>query len=41
MTEKPKTVQEYISTKPKDTQKRLFELREYLKAAYPEASVGA
>ncbi|MCB1668654.1 MAG: DUF1801 domain-containing protein [Porticoccaceae bacterium] len=38
MTEKPKTVQEYIATKPKDAQKRLFELREYLKAAYPEAS---
>lgn len=38
MTVKPKTVREYISSKPKEAQKRLSELRKYLKAADPCAS---
>ncbi len=37
MPEKPKTVQEYIFSRPEEAQKRLSELREYLKVADPAA----
>ena len=37
MTDKPKTVEEYISSKPKEAQERLGELRSYLKLADPNA----
>jgi uncharacterized protein YdhG (YjbR/CyaY superfamily) len=37
MTDKPKTVEEYISSKPKEAQERLEELRRYLKLADPDA----
>ncbi len=38
MPQKPTTVQEYISSKPAVTQKRLTELREYLKSVDPSAT---
>ena len=37
MTDKPKTVDEYIASKPRETQVRLEELRSYLKLADPTA----
>ncbi|MBD3584131.1 DUF1801 domain-containing protein [Salinimonas sp. HHU 13199] len=37
MPDKPKTVEEYISSKPKKAQERLGELRRYLKLADPNA----
>lgn len=37
MTDKPKTVEEYIASKPKETQERLEELRSYLNLADPAA----
>jgi uncharacterized protein YdhG (YjbR/CyaY superfamily) len=40
MTAKPKTIQEYIESKPKETQERLEELHSYLKLAVPEADEG-
>lgn len=40
MTYKPKTIQEYIDSKPQNTQQRLEELRSYLKLADPEADEG-
>jgi len=40
MADKPKTIQEYIESKPKETQERLEELRSYLKLADPEADEG-
>jgi uncharacterized protein YdhG (YjbR/CyaY superfamily) len=40
MTAKPKTIQEYIESKPKETQERLEELHSYLKLAVPEGDEG-
>ena len=37
MTNKPETVDEYISAKPKEVQERLEEIRSYLKQADPTA----
>jgi len=38
MADKPKTVKEYISSKPREVQDRLEELRSYLQLADPKAN---